>query len=169
MTRRAASTRVEIRQAVAADADRIHGALLDLGDHVGEQHKIKSTPADIRRYGFGTDARFHTLIAEGNGIFAGICIYFPSFSTWLGVPGVYIQDIVVDRDFRGQGIGERLLREVARLTHAEGARYMRLAVDVENLSAQAFYDRLGFQLVKDDMIRAAYGEAFAALVKGEDE
>lgn len=169
MTRRASATRVDIRLATPADADRIHAALLDLGDHVGEQHKIKSTPEDIRRYGFGPKAHFRTLIAEGNGIFAGICIFFPSFSTWLGRPGVYIQDIVVDRDFRGQGIGERLLREVARMVKAEGAVYMRLAVDVENLSAQAFYDRMGMELVKDDMIRAAFGEAFDALANGEGQ
>jgi ribosomal protein S18 acetylase RimI-like enzyme len=167
MTRRASATRVDIRLATPADADKIHAALLDLGDHVGEQHKIKSTPDDIRRYGFGPNAHFRTLIAEGNGIFAGICIFFPCFSTWIGRPGVYVQDIVVDRDFRGQGIGERLLREVARMVRAEGAVYMRLAVDVENLSAQAFYDRMGMELVKDDLIRAAFGDAFDALADGD--
>lgn len=167
MARRASATRVVIRLATEADAERIHAALLDLGEHVGESHKIKSTPEDIRRYGFGPKPHFRVLVAEGNGIFAGMCLFFPSFSTWIGRPGVYVQDLIVARDFRGQGIGERLVREVARMVHAEGAAYLRLAVDVENLSAQAFYDRLGMEWVKDDMIRAAYGEAFEALVREE--
>jgi ribosomal protein S18 acetylase RimI-like enzyme len=164
---RASATRVDIRLAAAADVERIYAALLDLGEHVGQTHKIKSTPDDIRRYGFGPRPHFRVLIAEGNGIFAGMCLFFPSFSTWIGRPGVYIQDLIVDRDFRGQGVGERLVREVARTVRAEGAAYLRLAVDVENLSAQAFYDRLGMEWVKDDMIRAAYGEAFEALVREE--
>lgn len=167
MARRATATRIDIRLGTEADVEHIYAALLDLGEHVGESHKIKSTPADIRRYGFGEKPHFRVLIAEGNGIFAGMCLFFPSFSTWIGRPGVYVQDLIVDRDFRGQGIGERLVREVARMVHAEGATYLRLAVDVENLSAQAFYDRLGMEWVKDDMIRAAYGEAFEALVRQE--
>jgi ribosomal protein S18 acetylase RimI-like enzyme len=167
MARRASATRVTIRLATEADVERIHAALLDLGEHVGESHKIKSTPDDIRRYGFGPKPHFRVLIAEGNGIFAGMCLFFPSFSTWIGRPGVYVQDLIVDRDFRGQGIGERLVRETARMVHAEGVAYLRLAVDIENLSAQAFYDQLGLEWVKDDMIRAAYGEAFEALVREE--
>lgn len=168
MARRASATRVTIRLATEADVDRIYAALFALGEHVGETHKIKSTPDDIRRYGFGPKPHFRVLIAEGNGVFAGMCLFFPSFSTWIGRPGVYIQDLIVDRDFRGQGIGERLVRAVARLVHAEGAGYLRLAVNAENFSAQAFYDRLGMEWVKNDMIRAAYGEAFEALVREEN-
>lgn len=167
MTRRATATRVDIRLATAADVDTIYAALHQLGEHVGETHKIKSTPDDLRVYGFGAAPHFRTLIAEGNGIFAGMCLFFHSFSTWIGRPGVYVQDLIVDRDFRGQGIGERLIREVARIVKSEGGAYMRLAVDVENLSAQAFYDRMGMELVKDDMIRAAYGPAFDALADGD--
>ena len=64
---------------------------------VEELHKMKSTTSeDIRRFGFGDDPAFETLIAEIDGRFAGCCLFFPSFSTWIGRPGVYVQDLYVD-------------------------------------------------------------------------
>ena len=154
-----------IRLATADDAGTIHLALLGLGEHVGEAHKITSTVEDISRYGFGERPCFRVLIAEGGGVFAGMCLFFPSFSTWKGRPGVYVQDLYVDAGFRGRGVGELLIRSVAELTHAEGAVYLRLSVDARNSSAQAFYDKLGIVWSEAEMIRAAYGDAFLALGK----
>ena len=110
----------------------IFAALVGIADTVKERHKLKSTPDDIRRFGFGERPAFETLIAEIDGQFAGCCLYFPSFSTWIGRPGVYVQDFYVAEAFRGQGVGERLLQRLAavtrrarRLLHAPVGRYRK--------------------------------------------
>ena len=105
---------VTIRPARPDDAEAIHAALVGIGETVGEVHKIKSTPQDIRRDGFGANAHFSTLIAEIDSGFAGMCLYFPIYSTWMGKPGAYVQDLFVDPKFRGLKVGEALLRRLAR-------------------------------------------------------
>ncbi len=161
---------VLIRRAIAADADEIHRALLTLAAHIGDIGKVRSTPDDLRRYGFGDDPAFQCLIAEKAGETAGICLFFRSFSTWFGRPGIYVQDLVVHDGFRGLRIGERLLRRAAAIGRERGCVYLRLAVDHENLSAMKFYERLGLVHRFDDLIFAAYGEAFDVLAtEREDE
>ena len=156
-----------IRLAEPADARAIHGAIRKIGAHLGTERRITSTPEDISRFGFGADARFATLIAEIGGRFAGMCLFFPSFSTWRGEPGAYIQDIFVEELFRGRGIGEALVRAAAQHVRAQGGAYLRLSVDAGNESAKRFYESLGMSWSRDEHIHAAYGEAFAALAGPE--
>ena len=152
-----------IRSATPEDAEALHAALVSLGELVGASHKLTSTIDDLRRYGFGPDASFDALIAEIGGEFAGMCIYFKSFSTWLGRPGVYVQDIFVVQRFRGSKVGESLLRRVVALTRKQGGVYLRLSVDAGNESAQAFYERIGIPRSDKEFIHAAYGANFLLL------
>ena len=96
-------------------------------------------------------------------IFAGMCLFFPSFSTWRGQRGAYIQDIVVDERFRDRGIGISLLRHTAAHVREQGGTYLRLSVDAKNVSAQRFYERLGLSWSQEERIHAAYGDAFQLL------
>ena len=146
----------------------IHDAIVKMGEHLGIAHKIESVPDDLARSGLAPGAAFEGLVAEIGGEFAGMCLFFPSFSTWLERPGVYVQDIFVDQRFRGLNVGERLIRAVAALTRARGATYLRLAVDADNFATQGFYERLGISHRPTERIHAAYGDAFQALADGDD-
>lgn len=154
---------IRIRAGEPKDAETIHVAILAMGRGLDMADKVTCTVEDYRRFGFGPDATFASLIAEVEGEFAGLCLFFPIFSTWRGRPGVFVQDLYVDDRFRGLGIGERLLREVARWSKARGGDYLRLEVDVENLPAQRLYERIGITWQTKDRAHAAYGEAFGAL------
>lgn len=158
---------VSVRAATVGDADDIFSALAGIAAAVGESHKLKSTPDDIRRYGFGAGAAYETLIAEVDGRHAGCCLYFPSFSTWLGRPGVYVQDLYVAEEFRGLGVGERLLARLAAVTRQRGGCYIRLAVDTQNRRAQAFYTRLGIKHSDTEQVHAAYDEDFDRLADAD--
>lgn len=160
-----ASTNVTIREARPDDVDTLHGALLALARHTGDEHKIESTPADLLAYGFGERPAFEALIAEVDGAFAGMCLSFSSFSTWRGQPGIYVQDLYVDAKFRGNRIGERLLQAAAARGYARGARHLRLSVDQANLSAQAFYERVGITHSRDEQIHMMRGERFEAFAR----
>lgn len=156
-------TAVTIRAARADDAGYIHRALLGIAVAVNERDRMTSTPADIIRFGFGERPAFATLIAEVGGEPAGLCIHFPSFSTWQGRPGGYVQDLFVEEKFRKHGIGARLIERAAADIRTAGGCYMRLAVDTRNFAAQAFYERLGIVHSDTEQIHAAYGEAFDRL------
>ncbi|MET3597795.1 ribosomal protein S18 acetylase RimI-like enzyme [Mesorhizobium shonense] len=134
---------VTLRPGRIEDVETIHAALLRLGTHIGAHQEITSTPDDLRRYGFGEKPAFSTLIAEVGGEFAGHCLHFPIFSTWMGRPGVYVQDLYVEDRFRGRRVGEKLLRHVAKECGAAGGVYLRLSVDTDNEPAKAFYEKLG--------------------------
>ena len=158
-----------IRFAGVEDADDIYASLVGIAETVDELHKLKSTADDIRRFGFGDAPAFETLIAEIDGRFAGCCLYFASFSTWIGRPGVYVQDFYVADEFRGQGVGERLLQRLAAVTRKRGGCYIRLAVDTQNHRAQAFYARAGIKHSDTEQIHAAYDADFEALANADAE
>lgn len=157
-----------MRLATPDDAEAIHAGLLGIGETVDEVHKIKSTPDDIRRYGFGETPAFNTLIAEIDSEFAGMCLYFPIFSTWMGRPGVYVQDLFVDRRFRGMRLGEKLLRRCAKLSKDAGGVYLSLSVDVDNETAKGFYERIGIGVSSNEQIHKILGDDFFAFAEAED-
>jgi ribosomal protein S18 acetylase RimI-like enzyme len=159
---------IRIRLAAVEDAERIHTALKEMADGMKAGPKFVSTVEDIRRHGFGAAPAFEVLIVEVGGGFAGLCLTFPSFSTWMGTPGIYVQDLFVADGFRGRRIGERLLQAAARHGREKGARYMRLSVDAENVRAQAFYDRIGIRHSRDELIHMIKGAAFDAFA-GEEK
>lgn len=135
---------------------------------MGEPGKIRSTPDDLLRHGFGPQPRFRALLAEVAGQCVGFCILFDSFSTWRGVPGVYLQDIHVDGPWQGSGLAQALITAAAADARRRGAAYLRLSVVRDNGRAQAFYSRMGIPLSADELIHAAYGADFQALAdRGE--
>ena len=165
MTKREAIT---IRFATVDDAETIHGAMIGIATIMGEREKVVSTPDDIRRFGFGEKPAFEVLLAEAAGMPAGVCLYIPSFSTYHGRPGVYVQDLYVPDQFRGLGVGARLLQRLAAVTRARGGCYIRLSVDTQNFKAQGFYTRLGLTHSDTEQIHAAYGDEFSVLADAGD-
>jgi ribosomal protein S18 acetylase RimI-like enzyme len=160
--------RVSIRPARIEDAEAIYAALLGIGDAIGERHKVTSKVEDIRRHGFGSGRSFDVLIAETDSEFAGMCLYFPIFSSWMGRPGVYVQDLFVTEGFRGLKVGERLLRRVAKLSKDGGGVYLSLSVDTGNAKAQAFYQRLGISHSRNEQVHKILGEAFFRFADGDN-
>ena len=157
-----------IRKATVEDADLLLSAIKIIGDHLGTPERITASAEDFRRHGFGPSPAFTALIAEITGEFAGMCLFFRSFSTWRGKPGAYIQDLVVPETFRGQGVAEALLRHTARQVRAEGGAYLRLSVDSANAGARRFYERIGMTLQSQERIHAIHGADFDLLAGLEE-
>jgi ribosomal protein S18 acetylase RimI-like enzyme len=161
--------KIVLRPGRIEDVETIHAAILKLGTHIGAPEDIISTADDLRTYGFGARPAFSTLIAEVDGAFAGLCLYFPIFSTWMGRPGVYVQDLYVEDRFRGRKIGERLLRRVAAQCRKDGGVYLRLSVDTDNESAKAFYEKLGIAWSSYEQTQKIIGDAFFAFADAPDD
>lgn len=160
--------RFTIRPARIEDAEAIHAALLGIAHAIGKPHKITSTVDDIRRDGFGAQPRFSTLIVEIDSEFAGMCLYFPIYSTWRGKPGAYVQDLFVAERFRGMNLGKRLLRHLAREVVGQGGAYIELQVDLGNVTAQRFYQRIGMER-DDDHVYNFMDDALLAFAGSEDD
>jgi GNAT superfamily N-acetyltransferase len=155
---------IEIAAATQEDASAIHALLRALALALNRPHDVKSTPADIARYGFGPSPAFETVLAKHGGRAVGLVLYFYEFSTWRGCPGVYVQDLYVDDELRGTGLGRKLLAAVAARAAEEQATYMRLSVDVGNDEGLGFYGRLGFTAPNEQTL-VLEGESFLELAR----
>ncbi|WFU06705.1 GNAT family N-acetyltransferase (plasmid) [Rhizobium sp. CB3171] len=160
---------ITLRPGRVEDVETIHAALRKLASHSGARQEIKSTAEDLRRYGFRENPACSALIAEVDGEFAGLCLHFPIFSTWLGRPGVYVQDLYVEHRFRGRQIGKKLLRRIAKQCLEAGGAYLRLSVDTDNETAKAFYENLGIGWSRYEQVRKIVGEAFLAFADAPEE
>jgi ribosomal protein S18 acetylase RimI-like enzyme len=159
---------LSIRPGRPDDVPAVHGAILALARHVGGEDHVLSVPDDLLRHAFCDDPHVAVAIAEIGSAFAGMCLHFPIYSTWMGRPGVFVQDLFVDPSHRGRKVGEALLRHVARLSRDRGGVYLRLSVDTDNLSAVRFYERLGIRHSDYEQIQKITGDDFVAFCEAGD-
>lgn len=151
---------LSFRLAVREDCAAILQALKLLAHSIGVGERCQSTLQDLETHGFGDRPQFTVMLAEIDGNMAGMCLYFPMFSTWLGKPGLYIQDIYVHEGYRNAKIGEKLMRHVSRLGREEGYAYLRLTVDEGNEGGARFYSNHGFVRSDDEYIYKLTGVDF---------
>ena len=158
-----ATSDIAIRSARRADAATIHALTQALAADMDSLQQVTSKPEDFANYGFGDTRRFWALLAERDGHAVGLCVYFRTFSSWRGQPGIYVQDLYVSPDVRGANIGQRLLAEAARRGAADGATHVRLCVDHRNTAAQGFYAATGLHWRDDERVFEAVEADFLAL------
>src|SRR5262245_17103398 len=90
--------------------------------------QVHLTEADVLRAGFGERAVFEALIAERGSRPLGMALFFPHYSTWEGAPSLYIEDLFVVEEARGQGVGRALVAACARVARERGWPRVDLAV-----------------------------------------
>jgi GNAT superfamily N-acetyltransferase len=127
----------------------------------GASHR--AGPEDYLRHGFGPTRLFQCVIAEEDGAVIGLAVFFPTFSTQRGRPGVYIQDLWLEPRARHRGLGRRLVAAVRAQAAGWGAEHMTLMVAGGNRTAKAFYEALGFRPLEPYAPLVLDGPAFDAL------
>ena len=138
-------TTKNIRAAVRKDAHTIVQMIRSLALYEKESlETVKITESDVLRDGFGETARFETLRAELDGTVVGFALFFFTYSTWTGKPGLYLEDLYVEKDARGYGLGRDLMKELARIANNRGCSRFELSVLNWNPTRE-FYHRLGFK------------------------
>lgn len=128
-------------------------------DTIGEKQQVLSADA-VRRYGFGAEKSFESLVAEKDGEIVAAMIVYDEFSTWRGKKGVYVLDIYIAPEARGCGLGRRLIAKAAEWGRGRGASYVRLSVDQNNIHAINFYEAIGFEEGSRDRVFILSGEEF---------
>jgi len=127
-----------------ADAATIARMLHDLAAQTGVTRTPLVTENDIRQFGPGGKAHFDGLVAEQGAKAVGMCLFSTTFSGWRGASGLFISDLFIEPELRGQGLGLRLLAAVCQQARQIGCNYLRLDVDPQNQPARAFYRKQGF-------------------------
>ena len=132
-----------IRPAIQADTPVIHAFIKDLATFEHLSHEVTATEADLRQWLFGVDPAARAVVAAVEGRTVGYAIYFRHFSTFLGKPGIYVEDLFVQEHLRSRGIGRRMLVYLAREAVEQGYGRMEWSALNWNQRAIALYLRVG--------------------------
>jgi GNAT superfamily N-acetyltransferase len=135
---------IRIRLATADDTRLLLHLIRQLAAYERAPNAVVATEEDLRRYGFGPERQFEALLAFLDGEPAGLALFHPRFSTWLGRPGMYLEDLFVTQEARRKGIGRRLMTRLAAIAVERG--WERIDFQVLDWNpARGFYRQLGFE------------------------
>ena len=154
-----------IRPAVARDVTLILQFIRQLAEYEREPQAVTATEADLLRDGFGPDPKFRVVIAEWDGKPAGFAFFFYNYSTWVGRPGLFLEDLFVSPEFRGKGIGKKLLVHLAQLAVKENCGRFQWQVLDWNTPSLEFYESLGARVMKEWLTMRVEGEALERLAR----
>lgn len=139
-----------IRPATREDVPAMVELVTALAEFERLRHEMHATAAQFEKYGFGETAYFRALIAEtGAGEAVGFALYFFTFSTFVGKPTLKLEDLFVLPAYRGQGLGKRLLAELARVARERDCGRMEWDVLDWNEPAIRFYQSLNAAPLND--------------------
>ncbi|HYT93349.1 MAG TPA: GNAT family N-acetyltransferase [Gemmataceae bacterium] len=152
-----------IRPATAADTPAIARLIRGLADYERLAHTVTLDEDQLREHLFGPRPFAEVLLAEEAGEVVGFALFFSTYSTFRGQPGIYLEDLFVQPEFRGHGHGKALLTALARLAVERGCGRLEWAVLNWNKPAIDFYRALGAIRLDDWTLYRVHGESLAAL------
>jgi GNAT superfamily N-acetyltransferase len=158
-----------IRKATAEDAAQILEFIRALAAFERAPEAVTATEEGLIRDGFGPNPFFRCLIAYYDGQPAGFALYFFNYSTWVGRPGIYVEDLFVLPQFRRKGIGRELLRQVAAIGVENGCQRLQWEVLDWNTPAIDFYRDLGAEFLDEWRNVRLSGEAIERLAGTEGQ
>lgn len=151
-----------IRAAEPRDSTALVGLITQLAAFERLEHLVEVTPESLAPHLFGDRPAAEAVVAEQDGRVVGFALYFTNFSTFLGKPGLYLEDLFVEPQARGRGIGRSLLRRLGRLAVERGCGRFEWSVLDWNESAIGFYESMGAEVLADWRICRLTGDALAA-------
>jgi GNAT superfamily N-acetyltransferase len=140
---------ITIRTATEADVPQILAFIRALAVFERAPDAVTATEAGLLRDGFGPNPIYYCLIADQDGQPAGFALYFYNYSTWMGRPGIYLEDLFVHPEFRGRGIGKMLLQQVAAIAVQKGCQRLQWEVLDWNTPAIDFYKAMGAEFLDE--------------------
>lgn len=158
-----------IRPARPEDVPAIAALVRELADYERAAHLVDLDEADLEAALFGPSPAVFAHVAEHEGTVVGMAVWFRTFSTWTGRHGIYLEDLVVSRPYRGRGLGRALLEGLARIAVASGYARVEWAVLDWNEPAIGFYRHLGAEAMDQWTVHRITGAALRGLAGGAEE
>ena len=154
---------VQVRVATADDVALVHRLMRGLAVYEKLEHALVSTEADLAEALFGAHPACEALVAEVEGKPVGFALYYRNYSTFVGKPGLYLEDLFVVPEARGKGAGKALLARLATITVERGYARLEWAVLDWNDPAIGFYKSLGAVPMDEWTVYRMSGQALASL------
>ncbi|MCR6625466.1 MAG: GNAT family N-acetyltransferase [Pseudoxanthomonas sp.] len=158
---------ITLRPATRADIPQILDFIRGLAEYEKLAHEAVATPALLETHLFGERPAAEVVIAEADGVPAGFALFFHSFSTFLGQPGLYLEDLFVLPGHRGLGIGRRLMVHLAQLAVARGCGRFEWSVLDWNEPAIRLYRSLGAVGLDEWTVQRVTCDALQALARSD--
>ena len=156
-----------IRAASPSDVADIHALIIALAEYERARDRVVATEADLMRALFDDGACVHAYVAMQGERCVGFALYFTSYSTWTGRHGLWLEDLFVLPECRGEGIGKALLATLAQLAVARG--YTRLEWNVLdwNEPALRFYRSLQAEALSEWTVHRLDGDSLHARARSK--
>lgn len=154
-----------IRPAAAEDVPAIHRLIRELAEYERSLDQVAVTEDQLAASLFGPEPAVFAHVAEHDGSVVGFALWFLNYSTWLGRPGIYLEDLYVTPAIRGAGLGRALLAELARICVERGYGRLEWWVLDWNSPAIAFYTALGAVAMDEWTVHRLAGPALRALAE----
>ncbi len=154
---------IDVREATVDDVTLILSLIRELAEYERLSHEVVATEEALRESLFGERRYAEVLIAEHDGVPAGFALFFHNFSTFLGKPGIYLEDLYVRPEFRGAGIGKKLLARLAKLAVTRDCGRLEWWVLDWNEPSIVFYKKLGAEPMDDWTVYRVTGSALEDL------
>ncbi|WP_372653740.1 GNAT family N-acetyltransferase [Alcanivorax borkumensis] len=154
---------VTLRQAGREDVGDLLRLIRDLARYEQAEEQVTTDEAQLAATLFSDDATAHAMVAEQGGRIVGLAIYFFNYSTWQGRNGLYLEDLFVEPQARGAGVGKALLAKLAALAVDSDCGRFEWSVLDWNTPAMEFYQSLGAQAQAEWVRYRLDGEALKAL------
>ena len=142
-------THIDIRPANASDIPEIHSLLMELAVFEKIEELVEATAESTHHALFGASPTANALVATFETNVIATAVYFYNYSTFIGRQGLYLEDIYVKPEYRGQGTGKRLLTELAKIAAERNCGRMEWTVLDWNTGAIEFYENLGAQVLPE--------------------
>ena len=152
-----------IRPAVPADVPVLLALVRELAVYEREPDAVEATEQDLAAALFGADPAAACSVALLDGAVVGFALWYRTFSTWTGRPGLWLEDLYVRPEARGTGLGKALLVELAQTTVRNGWTRFEWWVLDWNTPAHGFYRSLGAQPEDDWTVWRVAGDALTTL------
>ncbi|HKT74208.1 MAG TPA: GNAT family N-acetyltransferase [Steroidobacteraceae bacterium] len=156
---------VSIRAATERDLPTILTFIRELAKYERLEHQVVATEDRLRRALFGTRPYAEVILACVDGDPRGFALFFHNFSTFLGQPGIYLEDLFVLPEARGRGLGRRLLGWLAATAVERGCGRLEWAVLDWNEPSIRFYRNLGAKPLEEWRLFRLTGEALSQLAR----
>src|SRR5262249_40016308 len=151
--------------ALPRDIKTIVRLIRALADYEKLSHEVRLDESRLQEHLFGARSYAEVLLAEENGKVVGFALFFHNYSTFVGRPGIYLEDLFLEPAHRGQGHGKALLVELARLAVERDCGRVEWAVLNWNEPAIQFYRSIGAVPMAEWQTYRLIGDALVALSK----
>ncbi|MCW8841514.1 MAG: GNAT family N-acetyltransferase [Gammaproteobacteria bacterium] len=160
-----ADDEVCIRSAQEGDLPIIYSMIEDLADHLGLAHEVVVSEEDLQQALFGKQPRAEVVLALVAGEAAGFALFYGNYSTFRGQCGLHLEDLYVEPQWRGYGLGRRLLSYLAGLTISRGCRRLEWWVQTTDSRAVRFYEMLDAKAKDEWTVYRLAGEPLQRLAE----